>query len=181
MGVMFDESKDLVKKIVATFKKEENVSVVVFPGRSTPAQDDISGDTTTRNCQSATASSQINIIIEEDNIDQAEEELEVAPSSSSELVPDEFRDEIEDKSISTKGEDPGEYLGHFTPDEGTGVAVAMFLLTHLEKYFIDLSQLNIAFTDGTSKMTGVNTGSVTCLRASYRATTSEGSLLLPSP
>ena len=57
-------------------------------------------------------------------------------------------EDVTDNCKST--EDSGEYLRHCRPKSGTGRAVALEVLEHLDKYEADISKLKIVITDGTS-------------------------------
>ena len=56
-------------------------------------------------------------------------------------------------------------MGHSRPRDGTGRQAAQVVLEHLEgKYKTDLTNLKKVMTDGTSGMTGCNTGTVAVVK-----------------
>ena len=168
---MFDERKDYTKTPVEAglkgqfeVKKIENCSVVIFSDKVKEV-----------NNEEEKNENEVN----DNDVSDTEETVKLMLTDNKELKdPDTIEEvlnkvewsEVEDEHLGVEteevevgpktGEDEGEYLGHCQPLEGTGRAVAQILLDHLRKYECDLK---LTLTDGTSKMTGSETGAVTVI------------------
>ena len=91
------------------------------------------------------------------------EDSEVTTSENHEVSDETIEGNNLSSELPFRAQDQGEYLGHCTPLNSTGKGVAEEVLSHLDKYEADLDNLKTVMTDGTSKMTGHKSGSVTVL------------------
>ena len=134
-ALMFDERKDLTRVGGYNVSREENCTIVIFPGKKNEGSE----------------------------VDQTEDhEEEVCQDQH---LWHEVEDEVAEQNVQAYEKirhkvDQGEYLGHCRPESGTGVNLAAAVLSHLESYEADITDLNVVLTDGTSKMTGQNGGAV---------------------
>ena len=175
-GLMFDERKDLCRKVghlgQSEYERIENCSIVVF----TDDMKDIDVESSKRQKldvdeENEGLQNEMPGLSDEVDCDCLEDEVGVEefdgegsnkPHEFKEMEDkeDEFIGNFEEIPNDKTGEDSGVYIGHCQPLEGTGKSVADSVVQHLEKYEVDTSDLRAVFTDGTSKMTGCHKGRV---------------------